>query len=169
MKNILAVLLALAGFAAGVYSVKALIERRTRVDQPIQYTHALHAGKLKMPCLACHQKVMTGTRASIPNIEVCSACHATPLKNTPGEQLVYQYVKDHKPIPWQSIYVIPEHALFSHRRHAGIAKLDCALCHGDMTLLDKPPTTQFLQVKMDNCLTCHRERKASTDCAHCHR
>jgi hypothetical protein len=119
--------------------------------------------------MACHQHVLTNARAGIPNIEVCSACHSSPLKGGPGEKLVYDYVTEHKQIPWYSIYYVPSYAYFSHRRHVGIGKLECTECHGDMASLASPPTKQFLQVKMSNCLNCHVKRHVTTDCSHCHR
>jgi hypothetical protein len=169
MKTILILLAIAIGFAAGAFVVNSAIDRTEKVVQPIDFSHALHAGKYKVPCMACHQRVMMGARASIPNIEVCSACHSTPLKKTPGELLVYQYVSGHKQIPWYSIYHVPDYVEFSHRRHVAIAKLDCKLCHGDMASLDSPPTKQFLQIKMQNCWNCHENHNVTTDCSHCHR
>ncbi len=169
MKKILILLAIALGAAAGAYVVSSAVNREEKVVQPISFNHALHAGKYKIPCMACHQRVMMGDRASIPNIEVCGACHSTPMKKTPGELQVYQYVSQHKQIPWYSIYHVPDYVKFSHRRHVGIGKLDCKLCHGDMTQLTAPPQTQFLQIKMQNCWNCHVKHHVTTDCSHCHR
>ncbi|MGC8595186.1 MAG: cytochrome c3 family protein [Candidatus Kryptoniota bacterium] len=169
MKKILLVLTTAAGFVTGVFLVGKIIDNRDRVVQPIDFSHAVHAGKFKIPCMACHQHVLTGARAGIPNIEVCSACHFTPLKGTPEEKLVYDYVTEHKQIPWYSIYYVPDYAYFSHRRHVGIGKIECKECHGNVATLTSPPSKQFLQIKMNNCLNCHTENHITTDCSHCHR
>lgn len=169
MKKVLVVLAAVTGFAAGAFIVNRVINSEDRLVQPINFSHAVHAGKFKIPCMACHQNVLTNARAGIPNIEVCSACHFSPLKGTAGEKLVYNYVTNHKEIPWYSIYYVPDYAYFSHRRHVAIGKIECKQCHGDMAALTSPPTKQFLQIKMSNCLNCHAERHVTTDCSHCHR
>jgi len=51
--------------------------------QPIAYNHNLHVEKNSLECAFCHRYVMTMPRATIPNIEVCVACHRpeAPLTN----------------------------------------------------------------------------------------
>jgi Cytochrome c7 and related cytochrome c len=169
MKKILILLATVIGIVAGAVLVNYAVDKREQFVQPIDFSHAVHAGKYKIPCMACHQRVMMGARASIPNIEVCGACHTTPMKKTPQELLVYQYVSQHKQIPWYSIYHVPDYVYFSHRRHVGLGKLDCKNCHGDMAALNSPPKTQFLQIKMQNCWDCHEKHNVTTDCSHCHR
>jgi hypothetical protein len=169
MKNKLVLLAIVIGFSAGVVVVNTAVDREEKFTQPIVFSHAIHAGKFRIPCMACHQNVMLGARASIPNIEVCGACHSTPMQKTPQELLVYKYVSEHKQIPWYNIYHVPDYVYFSHRRHVAIGKLNCKLCHGDMAALDSPPKTQFLQIKMQNCWNCHEKHHVTTDCSHCHR
>ena len=70
-------------------------------------------------------------------------------------------------IPWQRVYGFSRHAhvRFNHAPHIR-AKVECATCHGDMT----QATTAVRLVKhtMGTCLSCHRQNKASEDCAACH-
>ncbi|MCL4510195.1 MAG: cytochrome c family protein [Bacteroidetes bacterium] len=169
MKKFLILIVTVIGFAAGIYTMRGAIDKHYEFTQPIDFSHYVHASKYKIPCIACHQHVLFGARAGIPNIEICGACHSTPMKKTPGEEQVFGYVKSHKQIPWYSIYYVPDYVYFSHLRHVVIGKLDCKLCHGDMAAFTSPPITQFLKIRMSNCIDCHQKRHASTDCWQCHR
>lgn len=44
-------------------------------DQPIKYSHRLHAGELEIPCLYCHYAAETSRHAGIPPASVCMNCH----------------------------------------------------------------------------------------------
>lgn len=44
-------------------------------DQPIAYSHRLHAGELQIPCLYCHYGAQTSRHAGIPSATVCMTCH----------------------------------------------------------------------------------------------
>jgi len=44
-------------------------------DQPIQYSHELHAGKLKIDCQYCHSGANESKHSNIPSINVCMNCH----------------------------------------------------------------------------------------------
>lgn len=46
-------------------------------EQPIAYSHRLHAGELKMDCLYCHYGARTSPRAGIPPTGLCMRCHAS--------------------------------------------------------------------------------------------
>ena len=45
-------------------------------EQPIQYSHRLHAGELGIDCLYCHGAAEKGRHAGIPSADVCMNCHA---------------------------------------------------------------------------------------------
>ncbi len=44
-------------------------------NQPITYSHRLHAGELEIPCLYCHYAAETSRHAGIPPASVCMNCH----------------------------------------------------------------------------------------------
>ncbi|MHC5210703.1 MAG: cytochrome c3 family protein [Planctomycetota bacterium] len=46
-------------------------------EQPIEYSHRLHAGELGMDCLYCHYGARTSKHAGIPPAGVCMRCHKT--------------------------------------------------------------------------------------------
>lgn len=44
-------------------------------DQPIAFSHRLHAGDLQIPCLYCHSGAERSRYAGIPASSVCMNCH----------------------------------------------------------------------------------------------
>ena len=77
------------------------------------------------------------------------------------------YAEKNREVPWRRVYGFEREALvkFQHAPHYR-AKIACDRCHGDMTQV----TTADVQVKhsMGTCLSCHRQNRASEDCATCH-
>ena len=46
-----------------------------RPEQPIAYSHRVHAGELTIPCLYCHPGAERSRHAGIPSSNVCMNCH----------------------------------------------------------------------------------------------
>jgi mono/diheme cytochrome c family protein len=44
-------------------------------EQPIKYSHALHAGKYKIECQYCHSAANESKHSNIPSVNVCMNCH----------------------------------------------------------------------------------------------
>lgn len=44
-------------------------------QQPIKYSHELHAGKYQIECQYCHTGAAEGKHSNIPSINVCMNCH----------------------------------------------------------------------------------------------
>ena len=44
-------------------------------EQPIAYSHRLHAGELQIDCRFCHSAVGESQHAGIPSSDVCMKCH----------------------------------------------------------------------------------------------
>ena len=44
-------------------------------DQPIAYSHALHAGQLNIECQYCHSGASKSKHSNIPSADVCMNCH----------------------------------------------------------------------------------------------
>ena len=42
--------------------------------QPIAFSHQLHAGETRIPCLYCHGGARTSRHAGIPPLNVCMNC-----------------------------------------------------------------------------------------------
>ncbi len=138
--------------------------------QPIAYSHKVHIETAGLKCEECHIYAKTGASASIPSTEICKNCHSeVPLSESPEEKKLLDYIARGEEVPWVRIYSVPDHVFFSHRRHVTKAELECATCHGPVETLTKPVSSMFLPVTMNNCMTCHREKKVSNDCLDCHR
>lgn len=149
--------------------------------QPVSYSHAVHAGGLRIPCLYCHYGAERGRHAGIPPASVCLNCHRQVLPDHPEVRKVKAAVEGGKPIEWVRIHQLPDHAYFNHQAHvkAGVA---CQSCHGPVEQMGR--VAQDAPLTMGWCLGCHRqgsERSGAgfgrvpaaqanrlTDCAVCH-
>ena len=135
-------------------------------DQPVAYSHKQHLA-LGLQCLDCHISADTSAAASIPSVRKCMLCHAKIGIANPEVKKVIAFANSKREIPWQRVYGFPRESLvkFRHAPHAR-AKIECARCHGDMT---QATTAQpLVKHSMGSCLSCHRQYKATEDCAACH-
>lgn len=139
------------------------------VTQPIAFNHSLHVGDVGLDCTECHSYVLTGARATIPNVEECGMCHAEALTESEEEQRLVAFVESGEPIPWRKVYRVPDHVYFSHRRHAAIAGIECERCHGPMAERTLPVTRPAVRLTMDACIECHDQSGVTNDCITCHR
>src|SRR4051812_14671770 len=57
-------------------------------DQPIPFSHKMHAGDNKIPCLYCHSAAEKSQHASIPSGNVCMNCHSVVKIDSPHIQKV---------------------------------------------------------------------------------
>ena len=154
--------------------------------QPIAYSHALHAGELKLDCLFCHTGAEKSKHAGIPPASTCMKCHETILNKAgtkPGVSdpsleiaKLTKAMKEGRPIEWVRIHRLPSYVDFPHSRHvnAGVA---CQSCHGEIQGMER--VEQALSLTMGECLACHRAENqklqmngklpaAPTDCGACH-
>lgn len=158
------------GLAAilGLGLVYFKVAQGDRLEQPIAFNHQKHIEN-HVQCITCHPLYETHTRAGIPGVKTCLRCHEDVIYRTPEKDKIQRYASTGEEIPWQRVYRVKPFTYFSHRRHTAIAKLDCSDCHGDMARMATPLARQFLEIKMQNCLECHRRSHASVDCVDCHR
>jgi Cytochrome c7 and related cytochrome c len=75
------------------------------------------------------------------------------------------YWERKEPIAWLRVHDLPDFVRFTHKRHVA-AGVECRTCHGDVARMDAP--VQTAPLTMGWCLSCHKERKAPTDCVACH-
>jgi hypothetical protein len=135
-------------------------------EQPIAYSHKKHLA-LGLQCLDCHSMADIGPAATIPSVTKCMLCHAMAAADKPEVKKIAAYAAKGIEIPWERVYKFEPQALvkFNHAAHIQ-AKVDCATCHGDMTKADT--AQKLVNHNMGTCLTCHRQKGASQDCATCH-
>jgi cytochrome c551/c552 len=56
-------------------------------EQPIYYSHKVHAGTNQISCLYCHGGIQDSKSGSIPSVNVCMNCHVS-IKEYKGEAIV---------------------------------------------------------------------------------
>ncbi len=123
-------------------------------EQPIKYSHKLHAGDMKIDCQYCHTGVEKSRNAGIPSADICMNCHTVARTDKPEIIKLKEFYDYNKPIPWKRVHKIPDFAYFSHAVHVGKG-IDCENCHGDMRRTEV--VGQVHSFTMGACLECHRK------------
>lgn len=134
-------------------------------EQPLPFSHKLHAGENKIPCLYCHANAERSRHATVPSMNICMGCHQVVATSKPAiVKLTEMYKKGESP-EWIRVHSVPDFGYFSHRWHVakGIA---CQTCHGPVEQMERVVQSRLL--KMGDCVTCHRQNNAPTDCNTCH-
>lgn len=143
-------------------------------DQPIDYSHAVHAGAMQIPCQYCHYSAARGRHAGIPPAQICMNCHVQVRPDHPEVQKVAQAIATDTPIEWVKVHALPDHVYFNHSVHVAGA-VACETCHGPVATMGR--VEQWAPLTMGWCLDCHRtDPKAEgrgrggplTECAVCH-
>ena len=152
-------------------------------EQPIAFSHAFHAGAvvdggLELDCTFCHRNVADGAAATVPAVEQCMFCHAYVGGTSDSAMAEIQKIRDASeaglPINWNRVHRLPDHVEFVHDAHIrffteqdGVAPAEvCSTCHGDVDTMTRVKQVRVL--KMGDCVSCHREYSAPTDCTTCH-
>ena len=132
----------------------------------IAFNHKAHMD-IGVECQTCHWYYEEYPVAGLPKLETCMDCHEEPITTHPeAEKIKRYYQKGQKP-NWTRIYKVPDHVVFSHKRHVKLGGLDCQDCHGEVAQMVK--LTKVIDPSMDNCIVCHENRQAETDCMACHK
>jgi len=122
-------------------------------NQPIAYSHKLHAGDMKIDCKYCHVGVEKSRHAMVPAVATCMNCHTIARKDKPEIIKLAEYYRDGKPLRWKRIHEVPDYAYFNHSVHVNKG-IDCTSCHGEITQMEK--VGQMNSFTMGSCLNCHR-------------
>ena len=171
---------------AGYYLIEAAIGlgrmKGYQPEQPIYFSHKVHAGTNQVSCLYCHGGAQDSKHANIPSVNVCMNCHMAikeysgdPVAKEDGSsvnataeiQKLYEYAgwnpsvkkydKPGKPIEWIRIHNLPDHVYFNHSQHVRVGQQQCQTCHGNIQ--EMPQVAQFAELSMGWCINCHRETK----------
>ncbi len=143
--------------------------RGPRIEQPVGFNHRKHTEELGLQCDFCHTYVRTGAHAGLPDATTCSMCHQAMEGSTPEARRVHDLIAEGDPLRFNKLFRLPSHVFFTHRRHVGIAEIECENCHGAIAKTERPPERPLVKIKMKFCLDCHRRRGQTVDCTHCHR
>jgi cytochrome c2 len=145
-------------------------------DQPIKFSHKLHAGDNEIACQYCHNSVEKSRHAGIPTVNVCMNCHkgisSGPQYKEKEIAKIYQAAgfdaktgtyddSKQNPLKWIKVHNLPDHVYFNHSQHVVVGKIECATCHGDV----KSMTTveQKGQLTMKWCIECHRKTEVAME------
>lgn len=129
-------------------------------DQPIKFSHQIHAGQNKINCLYCHNTAEHSKSAGIPSAAVCLNCHQMVVKEGTRSgsfeiNKIIRAVENNKPIVWNRVYSLPDHVFFSHAQHVKVGQLQCTECHG--AIEEMHIVRQFNDLSMGWCVNCHRD------------
>ena len=165
--------------------------RREGPEQPIFFSHLIHAGSFRIDCQYCHSGARRGVAAGIPSVATCMGCHKiVAARGNPEVEKLHGYWQRKEPIPWVRIFRLPEFVHFPHKPHVR-AGLRCQDCHGPVEAMERvhaetgPSVLHDLRglaglggpprpLSMGWCIECHREMNAAgarapLDCMACHR
>lgn len=122
-------------------------------EQPIPYSHALHAGELGIDCRYCHTTVEDSSFAAIPTTDTCLNCHQRVRKDSPKLAPLFRSAETGGPVRWKKVHDLPDYAFFNHSAHV-TKGVGCATCHGRVDTMET--VYQAEPLSMGWCLDCHR-------------
>lgn len=129
-------------------------------EQPIQFSHKLHAGQYEINCNYCHTGVYKGKGANIPSANICMNCHNTIKRESPEIQKIYRSLENDEPIQWVRVHNLPDLAYFNHSQHTNVGGLECTNCHGEINKMEV--VEQRSSLTMGWCIDCHRKTDVNT-------
>jgi len=146
-------------------------------QQPINFSHRVHAGLMKIECAYCHIGIYRSRYAVVPPTSICMNCHTISRKTKPEIIKLTKYYEEGKAIPWKRVHKLPDYVYFNHSMHVN-AGIKCAECHGKVEDMDV--MKQVGSFTMSACLDCHRNapqrlpyitgiKPGPTYCSACHR
>ncbi|WP_245952737.1 c-type cytochrome [Chitinophaga skermanii] len=185
-KAYIALVIVILFMVGGYFTIQGAIGLGRQQDympeQPIFYSHKVHAGINQINCLYCHSSAEKGKVAMIPSENVCMNCHKAineytgpDLFTAEGKKVngtaeihklydaigwdasAQKYTKPGKPIEWVKIHNLPDHVYFNHSQHVVAGKVQCQTCHGPIQEMDE--VHQFADLSMGWCVNCHRTTK----------
>jgi len=128
-------------------------------DQPVKFSHVVHAFDNQIDCKYCHTTVDQSRHAGIPGVDVCWNCHSIVREGSHSGKHQISKVADAyeqaRSIPWIKVHNTPEHVYFSHAQHVAVGKIECGTCHGAVELMDR--VRQVGDLSMGWCINCHRD------------
>ncbi len=133
-------------------------------QQPVPFSHAIHAGQLKMDCRYCHNTVFEAAKAAIPPTATCVNCHspandqgqtATAAVHPDSKKLtpIHQSWLTGQSVGWKRVHNLPEYVFFNHAAHVN-SGVSCKTCHGRIDQMEE--VYQHEELSMAWCISCHQ-------------
>lgn len=123
-------------------------------QQPVPFSHQVHAGQLGMDCQYCHSQVTESRYANIPATQTCMNCHNQIQTDSENLAVVRESWESGEPIEWIRVHMLPDFAYFNHAAHVNVG-VGCESCHGRIDRMEV--VHQAMPLSMGWCLDCHRE------------
>ncbi len=123
-------------------------------EQPVPFSHQVHAGQLGLDCQYCHNQVTESRYANIPATQTCMNCHNQIQTDSEDLAPVRDSWETGEPIEWVRVHMLPDFAYFNHAAHVNVG-VGCESCHGRVDRMDV--VHQAEPLSMSWCLDCHRE------------
>jgi len=159
-------------------------QKNYQPQQPIFFSHRVHAGLNQISCLLCHGNAWESRHATVPSLNVCMNCHMA-INDYHGERLqradgtpvdpqgeidkLYsytgydpqkgKYTQQGHSIEWVKIHNLPDLVYFNHSQHVRAGNVQCQTCHGPIQEMDE--VKQFADLSMGWCINCHRTTKVT--------
>ena len=145
-------------------------------EQPIAFSHELHAGINGVDCNYCHSSARHSKHSGIPSANVCMNCHTYINEGPSGTEEIQKiytavgfdpdsrtYIEgyEQQPIKWVRIHNLPDHAYFNHSQHVVAGGLECQECHGPVEEMEV--LYQYSELTMGWCIDCHRETEVKME------
>lgn len=163
----LSLLLSEAAYSWSMYTPGDTVDNvGYKPEQPIPFSHKLHAGDKKIPCQYCHSAARRSITSGIPPLNTCMGCHKLVATDKEPIKKITEHYKNNDPIQWVKVHDLPDFVRFSHKIHVTGAKLECQECHGPVETMDV--VEQLAPLQMGWCVGCHKEKNAKLDCMTCH-
>lgn len=153
-------------------------------DQPIPFSHKLHAGDRGIECQYCHNAARRSQSAGIPPMNTCMGCHKIVKADAEPIKMMAKMYKENEPVVWTKVHDLPDYVRFTHQPHVlakdsnGNQLLSCESCHGEVK--EMTTVAQWAPLQMGWCIECHNKQRepvspggpvltyAPTSCNTCH-
>ena len=150
--------------AWGAFGISAAIAGNI-VEQPIEFPHDIHAGKMGINCMYCHTYARRSLVSGIPPLQKCIGCHQNipSVRDHPRIKKLFEYWEKKEPIPFKKVHDLPEFVRFNHERHIQRfyfwqkrpVQEVCGYCHGDVKTFVVAEKVKPLT--MGWCISCHQK------------
>jgi hypothetical protein len=123
-------------------------------NQPVPYSHKLHAGDMGIDCRYCHYDIEYSAVANIPATQICMNCHRIVMTQSEILLPIRESWEKKTPVKWIRVHQDPDYVYFNHAPHLR-AGVGCGDCHDDISAMEAVRQTRPLS--MSWCLDCHRD------------
>lgn len=132
-------------------------------DKIIKFDHAFHITEADMKCEDCHSNALKSISAKDnlnPDKATCATCHDVNDDKTCNTC--------HFDGVYKKLEASSHELIFSHKFHIDTEKMECTDCHKGLDKVNYAKLSSASFPEMENCYTCHDNKKATNNCEACH-